>query len=269
MITRIIKEISKTNKVNLREFTTPCSDIRSFSKCISACEKNNLKVGEIESIFSVTLNSSVQESIVVDFYSNAHELLTSLICITVEEKEALMGVKYFKTLLDTFEKDGEETGELLKDIHAFFVNVANSEMLDLDICLLENKEIIKKMLSVIDKYLPVISRQCYSNIDGDYNDIKLFAKEILVNIISDTPDITVVSRGTYCTGLFNCDSVDMTDSKIEEKAIRSLFKSISSLGTKPFLDIPYLNTYNRNSIYFSIILLECINHVIERVMTGE
>lgn len=262
MVSQFLKDYSLGKSSNTyRNYIKLETDLTNSKNILDKFSSINFNLDLIKSPCIVSTKVGDSSKVVLEYYTGGDELITSLVISTIDKYSSMDLYEFFRYLF-SLHNDSDE--ELLKEIWTFSCSLAGADILSSDSIVESNKELVRKLVDIINHRLPIKTRDIIT--DPKEIDVKncVFCKSISLYSSRNLENSSIVNYGNLCNGLFEVkqgkyDSEIISDTNYEEIGIM-----INSKLKQSMIYNEILSYSSENSIYYSITLLEYINEIIRR-----
>lgn len=265
MITKHMISLNKSNSdfnpVHLSNKYLDVLNILNMFEDISKVDKARLKspvlVSSIQ-MFSVTPQCSV------DLYE-PDELLTVLLISAIDSSS----FDLYSYLVDLYDHYGVEYIE--EDLKGLCSDLDRESLQSLDSFVRTHSEELINIKSVLSKPRPpriLISSQTTEEFKFL---VSYFAKEIFISDPKRSLTSSIVLNGYLASGLYNSMGLPNSTVTVNEGELKDIYNLVKklSVGSIDLTNIDELNNPDYPDIYYSVLLIECVNLVIGGVLNIE
>lgn len=259
MITKYMSTQALTGSVDTSDFVKLDYELNVVKAVIDEYSKAGIDVREIKSPASFTLTPGYQNKIEVEFYVDVKELMSAIIAACLDKSTLFSLDKYFSFLLD-------EDEDLFTEVFEFSKELENSDVYSCDTLIKSNKDLVEKLLEVLEKSKPLNKK-----INTSLNDVSYLEKYNnyvkSINLISVCTDdkVLVCNCGNYVAGMFPVKTGACSVEDITEVEPNSAVESIKESLGEDFCDVDAFTNYGNNNVLFSITLLECLYYLLNEL----
>lgn len=217
------------------------------------------------------------DSIIVDYYTSPIQLLTSIICGSVDSSTPQTLYKYFDAFLKTLKLE-EDNSSLLDSISTLDTRIASSGVVGLDSVLKDNSDLVNRMYNLIKLNFIVFP---FKTFEGGFNSwklncdssigievpSKLFISRITWRNSRMMYPVNVVIGSRFCNGLFPIKKSKLDDTTLNDDTVAKCFYKLKEHEKDQFLYQQFLyDKRNCNSIVYSCYLLKSVESVLRGVL---
>ena len=266
MITQVLRTRELGNPVNLSSYVELQDGIRCYRDILNTFSSVGIDTDKILAPCLFRSAPNVDSKIVIDYYTNTKELFIALCASHVMDGTQWNVYDYF---LELSEEYTDITEQELEKIKLFSYKLDTTSYRELDVVFESNKDDVNLMIGLLDTIKPVKPREVikdFTQLNNESGMLRFFAKEIVVNYLTIERDSTALNCPTICSGLFKIKRNRCTEEILTDTIINSLENTLSRNSSPYLTDYDQLTFSDKEIISFSILYLECLNKMVERIV---
>lgn len=266
MITQVLRTKELGNPINLSSYVELQDGIRCYRDVFSTFSTAGIDTDKILAPCLFRSAPNVDSKVVIDYYTNTRELFIALCASHVMDGTQWGIYNYF---LELSEEYTDITEQELEKIKMFSYRLDNTGYRELDVVLESNQEDVNMMIGLLESIKPIKPREVikdFSQLNVNSGMLRFFAKEIVVNYLTIERDSSALNCPTICSGLFKIKRNRCNEEVITNDMVVVIEKILSKNSSPYLTDYAQLAFSDKETISFSILYLECLNKMVERIV---
>lgn len=254
MITKIMSELKDLNSVDLKRCYVLKDSIKNSRDSMNLMDKLNVDFTEIRQACMFSAEFSLEDEIIVNYYLNSEELLTALICQSLDNDSSFTIYDYFLKFTELSEDD-----DLMRKLEMFSSDLHLKGILKSEFIINNNKDLLLFINNLLKDQMPRNPREVYKNTKESNLTNLEFCKTIHLKSSRVKTGLVLTNSSNLCNGLFSVKRSKFDSLVITQEEIQKCYEELEVFKSKSFAEHPMLIKKSMsNSILFSMYLLELV-----------